>query len=102
MQANPEILQLQVYFDPYPNTALEKYVTDYGAFLKERGESPVTVKRVDTVDEVLEQSDVRLTMLLPTSAPLENSSADALNRNIEGGHVDCYACLLSYTSLTDN
>ena len=78
VQANAEILQLQVYFDPYPNTALEKYVTDYGAFLKERGENPITVKRVDTVDEVLEQSDVRLTMLLPTSAPLKNSLRKAV------------------------
>ena len=56
---------MQVYFDPYPNRALEKYITDYGAFLKEQGERPVTVRRVETVDEVLEQSDVRA----PASTP---------------------------------
>lgn len=51
-----------VYYDPYPNKHLEQYVTDYGAFLKERGERPVSVKRVDTVNEVLQQADVRLSL----------------------------------------
>jgi hypothetical protein len=55
---------LQVYYDPYPNKALEKYITDYGEFLKQRGERPVTVKRLESVDEVLEQSDVRHKHLL--------------------------------------
>lgn len=48
-----------VYYDPYPNKHLEQYVTDYGAFLKQRGERPVSVRRVDTVNEVLRQADVR-------------------------------------------
>lgn len=57
---------MQVYFDPYPNKVLEKYITDYGAFLKERGERPVSVRRVETVDEVLAQSDVRTSLLCTT------------------------------------
>ena len=48
-----------VYFDPYPNEKLEKYVADYGRFLQERGERGVSVKRVETMDEVFEQADVR-------------------------------------------
>lgn len=48
-----------VYYDPYPNKHLEQYVTDYGTFLKERGERPVSVTRVETVNEVLQQADVR-------------------------------------------
>jgi hypothetical protein len=47
-----------VYFDPYPNVKLEEYVTDYGQFLNERGERAVTVRRVETVEEVLRESDV--------------------------------------------
>jgi hydroxypyruvate reductase 1 len=48
-----------IYYDPYPNKRLEKYVEDYGAFLKQRGERPVTVTRMNTVEEVLRQADVR-------------------------------------------
>lgn len=48
-----------VYFDPYPNTKLEEYVRAYGEFLEARGERGVTVKRVETVDEVCETADVR-------------------------------------------
>lgn len=47
-----------VYYDPYPNKHLEQYITDYGAFLKQRGERPVSVRRVETVNEVLQQADV--------------------------------------------
>eukprot|EP00892_Ulva_mutabilis_P010139 jgi/Ulvmu1/7498/UM037_0042.1 len=47
-----------VYYDPYPNKHLEQYIADYGAFLEARGERPVTVRRVATVNEVLQQADV--------------------------------------------
>lgn len=46
-----------VYYDPYPSK-LEDYVNAYGEFLKSQGERPVTVKRVDTVEEVLRTADV--------------------------------------------
>lgn len=47
-----------LYFDPYRNAALEDYVTSYGAFLKARGEAPVTVRRCATVAELLAAADV--------------------------------------------
>ena len=49
-----------VYFDPYPNKHLEAYVTDYGNFLAARGERRVTVTRLETMEEVLRQADVRI------------------------------------------
>lgn len=47
-----------VYFDPYPNKRLEEYIKKYGELLRHNGEAPVFCKRVDTVEEVLKESDV--------------------------------------------
>jgi hydroxypyruvate reductase 1 len=47
-----------VYFDLYPNEALEQYVADYSDFLVAHGEEPVTVKRAETVEDLLAVSDV--------------------------------------------
>ena len=47
-----------LYFDPYRNAALEDYVTSYGAFLKSKGEKPVTITRCATVAELLAAADV--------------------------------------------
>ncbi|KAG2427951.1 hypothetical protein HXX76_011938 [Chlamydomonas incerta] len=47
-----------VYFDPYPNKQLEDYIRLYGELLRHRGEPPVAVKRVETVEEVLKEADV--------------------------------------------
>lgn len=47
-----------VYYDLYPNPALERYVADYSAFLVERGEAPLTCRRLDSVAEVLGVADV--------------------------------------------
>ncbi|GAB4822543.1 hypothetical protein N2152v2_009589 [Parachlorella kessleri] len=47
-----------VYYDPYPNKFLEQYVSDYGKLLESKGERPVTVKRLESVEEVLQQADV--------------------------------------------
>ena len=33
-----------VYYDPYPNETLERFVADYSAFLEARGESPRDVQ----------------------------------------------------------
>ena len=49
-----------VYYDPYPNEKLEKYVNDYGKFLEQRGERKVTAQRCESVNDVLQQADVRL------------------------------------------
>lgn len=47
-----------LYYDPYPNKFLEEYVADYGKLLESKGEKPVTVRRCETVEEVLAKSDV--------------------------------------------
>jgi hydroxypyruvate reductase 1 len=47
-----------VYYDVYPNEALEQYVADYSAFLVEHGEAPLTCRRQDSVLDVLRQADV--------------------------------------------
>ena len=47
-----------VYFDLQPNEELEQYVADYSAFIVSNGESPVSCRRVDSIDEVLTISDV--------------------------------------------
>ena len=46
-----------IYHDIYPNKDLEDYIAAYGDFLKSRGEEPVSCKRADTVEEVLQQAD---------------------------------------------
>jgi hydroxypyruvate reductase 1 len=46
-----------IYYDIYPNKDLEDYIAAYGDFLKSRGEEPVSCKRADTVEEVLQQAD---------------------------------------------
>jgi hydroxypyruvate reductase 1 len=47
-----------VYFDVYPNEALEQYVADYSEFLVAHGEAPVTARRVGTIEDLLAISDV--------------------------------------------
>ena len=47
-----------VYYDPYRNQALESFVADYSALLGEHGESPVSCRRLETVEDVLREADV--------------------------------------------
>jgi hydroxypyruvate reductase 1 len=47
-----------VYYDIYPNKALEEYVAAYSEFLQSRGEGPVTCRRLETVEELLQVADV--------------------------------------------
>ncbi len=47
-----------IYYDLYQNKGLEKYIREYGRFLKSQGEAPVTCKRVDTAEDLLKQADV--------------------------------------------
>jgi hydroxypyruvate reductase 1 len=47
-----------LYYDPYPNTKLEEYIRNYGELLRHHGEPPVAVRRCDTVEEVLRESDL--------------------------------------------
>ncbi len=47
-----------IYQDVRTNAELEAYVAAYGAFLASRGERAVTCRRVDTVEELLQEADV--------------------------------------------
>ncbi len=46
-----------VYHDLYPNQDLEDYIAAYGEFLKSRGEEPVACKRVDSLEQLLQEAD---------------------------------------------
>ncbi len=47
-----------VYFDLYPNEALEQYISDYSDFLVAHGEDPVTCRRAETLEDLLSVADV--------------------------------------------
>ena len=47
-----------VYYDLYPNEALEAYVAGYSELLVSHGEDSVTVTRLETVEDVMAQADV--------------------------------------------
>ncbi len=47
-----------VYYDLYPNEALEKYVAEYSDFLVAHGGTPLTARRLDTAEDVLREADV--------------------------------------------
>ena len=47
-----------LYFDPYQNKSLEDAINSYGAFLKARGEAPVSCTRIASLDDLLARSDV--------------------------------------------
>lgn len=47
-----------VYYDPYPNKWLEDYVADYSKLVESRGEAPITVRRLESVEDVLKESNV--------------------------------------------
>ena len=51
-----------VYYDPYPNKFLEEYIGDYGKLLESKGEPPVTITKLDTVEDVLKAADVSLSL----------------------------------------
>ncbi len=46
-----------VYFDLQENTALEEYLRAFSAFLTSRGEPPVTCRRTESIDELLQEAD---------------------------------------------
>ena len=46
-----------VYFDLQENTALEEYLRAFSAFLTSRGEPPVTCRRAESIDELLQEAD---------------------------------------------
>ena len=46
-----------VYYDPYQNEALEDHVANYSQFLKSQGRAPVSCKRAETIEELLQEAD---------------------------------------------
>lgn len=46
-----------IYYDLYPNTALEDYLAAYGEFLKSEGQQPPTCQRAETVEDLLREAD---------------------------------------------
>jgi hydroxypyruvate reductase 1 len=47
-----------VYYDLYPNEALEAFVRDYSDLLVKHGERPITATRLETIEDVLRTADV--------------------------------------------
>ena len=47
-----------VYYDLHRNEELENYVADYASLLEKHGESPVTCKRAESVEELLGVADL--------------------------------------------
>ena len=46
-----------IYYDLYPNQQLEEDLVAYSEFRTARGETPVTCRRVETVEELLREAD---------------------------------------------
>ena len=46
-----------VYYDPYKNDALENHLDQYNKFLKSQGRAPVSCKRAETIEELLQEAD---------------------------------------------
>lgn len=84
-----------VYYDPYPNKQMEKYLGGYAELLKSMGEQPITMKRVETVEEVLKEADVvslhcnldKSTTHLMNKQRLEMMKKDAILVNASRGPV---------------
>lgn len=47
-----------VYYDPYPNEKLEKYIKAYSDLQESFGEKPITCTRLETPEDVLKAADV--------------------------------------------
>jgi hydroxypyruvate reductase 1 len=46
-----------IYYDVHPNDDLESEIARYNDFLKVEGRRPVSCKRADTIEELLQESD---------------------------------------------
>ena len=84
-----------LYHDVRPNEELEKYISSYGEFLASRGEPAVTCRRVESVEELLQGSDVvslhtlldSATRHLINSSRLQLMKDDAILVNTSRGPV---------------
>ena len=93
-----------VYYDPYKNDALENHVDRYNKFLKSQGRAPVSCKRAETIEELLQKADcVSIHTILDDSTHhlinaerLALMKADAIIVNTSRGPVIDEAALVSH------
>jgi hydroxypyruvate reductase 1 len=46
-----------IYFDPHPNEILENSIAQYSRFLESQGRPPVSCKRAETIETLLQEAD---------------------------------------------
>ena len=93
-----------VYYDPYKNDALENHVDQYNKFLKSQGRAPVSCKRAETIEELLQEADcVSIHTILDDSTHhlinaerLKRMKADAIIVNTSRGPVIDEAALVAH------
>jgi hydroxypyruvate reductase 1 len=93
-----------VYYDPYKNDVLEDHITQYGNFLKSQGRAPVSCKRAETIEELLQEADcVSIHTILDDSTQhlinaerLALMKADAIMVNTSRGPVIDEAALVAH------
>jgi hydroxypyruvate reductase 1 len=68
-----------IYHDIHPNKDLEDYIAAYSEFLKSRGEEPVSCRRAETVEEVLQQADCVSVHTVLDESTLHLINAERLN-----------------------
>ena len=93
-----------VYYDPYKNEALENYLDQYNKFLESQGQAPVSCKRAETIEELLQEADcVSIHTILDDSTHhlinaerLKLMKADAIIVNTSRGPVIDEAALVAH------
>jgi hydroxypyruvate reductase 1 len=93
-----------VYYDPHKNKDLENHVANYSNFLESQGRAPVSCKRADTVEELLQEADcVSIHTILDDSTHhlinaerLALMKADAIIVNTSRGPVIDEAALVAH------
>lgn len=93
-----------VYYDPYQNEALEAHLASYSKFLESQGRAPVSCKRAETIEELLQEADcVSIHTILDDSTHhlinaerLALMKADAIIVNTSRGPVIDEAALVAH------
>jgi hydroxypyruvate reductase 1 len=93
-----------VYYDPNKNDALENHLDRYNKFLKSQGRAPVSCKRAETIEELLQEADcVSIHTILDDSTHhlinaerLALMKADAIIVNTSRGPVIDEAALVAH------
>ncbi len=93
-----------VYYDPYRNEALENHLDQYNKFLKSQDRAPVSCKRAETIEELLQEADcVSIHTILDDSTHhlinverLALMKADAIIVNTSRGPVIDEAALVAH------